>query len=65
VDVSSKIDKILNDLDAGGDFDVKWSAREGNRVFLFYEDGSKVVVEARPGRMDVTALPSESQTGPS
>lgn len=54
----SKIDEILTELDSGGDPDVKWSAREGNRVFLHYEDGTQVVVEARPARLVVTSAGS-------
>lgn len=59
----SKVDEILNALNAGGDRDVKWSARVGNRVFLEYEDGSTVVVAAHPGRTPVVPTSPDSGEG--
>lgn len=42
----SKLDELLDYLDSGIDFDVEWSARDQNRVFMQYEDGSSILVTA-------------------
>lgn len=43
----SKVDRILNDLDSGGDPEVLFSRRDGDFVTLHYEDGSIVIVQVR------------------
>jgi hypothetical protein len=59
----SKVDEILDALDAGGDRDVKWSIRDGERVLLHYEDGTAVMVQACHVRLEV--VPTSPDSGAS
>jgi len=57
----SKIDEILDGLNDGGDFDVEWSERSGNRVILIYSGGMQIVVEATLRRL--VYAPSSPEEG--